>query len=148
MTGVQTCALPIYTDCEHKPSNFSQNNVVYTGTHDNETLYQRISATKRKNRKTLIEDLKRECGLVGIRPRYFTSKQICKSILSLLFRSNARIAVVPVPDLLLIGNKGRINAPSTLGNNWRWRCRSRYRLFQKRLLSLTKLRETTQIKTD
>jgi len=136
------------TDCEHKPSNFSQNNVVYTGTHDNETLYQRISATKRKNRKTLIEDLKRECGLVGIRPRYFTSKQICKSILSLLFRSNARIVVVPVSDLLLIGNKGRINAPSTLGNNWRWRCRPRYRLFQKRLLSLTKLRETTQIKTD
>ena len=33
----------------------------------------------------------------------------------------AKLAVIPVQDYLGLGNWARINEPSTLGKNWRWR---------------------------
>jgi len=33
----------------------------------------------------------------------------------------ADLAVIPVQDYLCLGNEARMNAPSTLGLNWRWR---------------------------
>ena len=35
--------------------------------------------------------------------------------------STADLAVIPVQDYLCLGNEARINEPSTLGNNWKWR---------------------------
>lgn len=72
-------------DCEHKPSNFSEHNVVYTGTHDNETLFQKISATTGEAGAVLKKDLIRECGQAGIHPKLKNNTSICNSILSLLY---------------------------------------------------------------
>ncbi len=35
--------------------------------------------------------------------------------------SGARLAVIPMQDYLGLGSEARINEPSTLGDNWRWR---------------------------
>jgi len=35
--------------------------------------------------------------------------------------SVADLAIIPMQDLLSLGSEGRINTPSTVGNNWRWR---------------------------
>ena len=35
--------------------------------------------------------------------------------------SVADIAIIPMQDYLALGNEARINTPSTLGDNWKWR---------------------------
>ena len=35
--------------------------------------------------------------------------------------SVADMAIVPMQDLIGLGSEARINTPSTLGNNWKWR---------------------------
>ena len=40
---------------------------------------------------------------------------------SVAMRSVANTCIIPVQDYLGIGREGRINTPSTLGNNWKWR---------------------------
>ena len=39
----------------------------------------------------------------------------------LALASTARLAVIPVQDYLGMGTESRMNEPSTLGKNWRWR---------------------------
>ncbi len=131
------------SDCEHKPSNFTANNIVYTGTHDNETLFQKISSTKGTERAVLKSDLHRECTLLNYSPKTFTNRQICNSIISLLYLSKAKTVIVPLADILYLGGEGRINAPSTIGGNWSWTVKSNYRICKKRLIKYSLLRKIT-----
>ena len=39
----------------------------------------------------------------------------------LAMASPAKLAVIPVQDYLGLGAEARINEPSTLGKNWKWR---------------------------
>lgn len=39
----------------------------------------------------------------------------------LALASVADLAVIPIQDYLCLGGEARINKPSTLGNNWKWR---------------------------
>ena len=36
-------------------------------------------------------------------------------------RSSARLAVIPLQDLLALGNEARFNAPGQAAGNWQWR---------------------------
>lgn len=104
---------------EHKPVNYPQNVVAYTGTHDNVTLFTRISQMQGEERVRMIRDLKEECGKAGVRAVCASEKQICDTVLRLLFASKAKMAIAPLQDILLMGAEGRINAPSTVSpDNW------------------------------
>lgn len=104
---------------EHKPSNYPEKVIVYTGTHDNETLFTRISAMKGEERERMLRDLKAECRKAGVRAVTGTDREICATILRLLFACRADTVVVPLQDLLYMGREGRINAPSTVSpENW------------------------------
>lgn len=107
---------------EHKPSNCPQNAVIYTGTHDNETLFTRISQIHGKERTRMIRDLKSECAKTGVRASVRTNRKICDTILRLLFASRADMAIAPLQDVMRMGREGRINAPSTVSpENWSYR---------------------------
>lgn len=41
-----------------------------------------------------------------------------------IWASVADLAIVQMQDLLGLGSEGRMNTPSTLGENWTWRCRT------------------------
>ena len=88
------------------------NSVAYTGTHDNETLaswYQTITSAER----ALVRDYL--CD-------YATPEaQLYKSMIALIFRSAAATCIIPMQDWLGLDNSARINKPSTVGENWRWR---------------------------
>lgn len=129
---------------EHKPSNFPQNVVVYTGTHDNETLFTRISQMQGEERKRMIRDLKSECAKAGVRASVRTNRKICNNILKLLFASGAGMAIAPLQDVLMLGKEGRINAPSTVSpENWSYRFTAEdfTPALARRLTRLTGLRE-------
>ena len=86
--------------------------MVYTGTHDNDTTlgwYEK-----------LVETDKKFCD------RYLNLKKCKKEELKwefirAAFASVADTAVIPMQDYLGLGSEARVNTPSTLGDNWKWR---------------------------
>lgn len=101
-------------DSDYLPHNYGRNCVVYTGTHDNDTLqgwYQCISN----------ED--KEMALTYLNNRATDAADIHWDYICLAMRSVADTCIIPVQDFLGLGTKARMNTPSTLGGNWAWRMR-------------------------
>ena len=102
-TGERSTYLPYF---------YEHNCVVYTGTHDNDTV-QGWYETMDKEEKKFVRDY---IGNVTSSP-----EEIAWDIIRLAVSSTADLAIVPLQDYLCIGKEGRINTPSTLGGNWIWR---------------------------
>lgn len=94
------------------PHMYSQNSVVYTGTHDNETMQGWLNAAKTEE----IEMIKKYLG--GVKENC----ELCPRMIQLAFSSVANFAIVPLQDIFAIGSEGRMNTPATTGgHNWQWR---------------------------
>ena len=52
---------------------------------------------------------------------YTPDAELVRPFVSLGMSSIARTCVIPIQDYLGYDNRSRINTPSTLGGNWRWR---------------------------
>lgn len=97
---------------DYLPHNYDKNCVVYTGTHDNETLYSWFQ-------NILPEEQLMVRDYVG--DRTSDDRTICKKIVRMAVASTANICIIPIQDYLGVDNHARINTPSTLGINWQWR---------------------------
>ena len=97
---------------EYLPHNFGENCVVYTGTHDNETLVGWLEGMDPELKKVIRGYLCDE---------YTPDKKLYRSVLALTLRSNAHTCIVPIQDYLGLDNSCRTNQPSTVKKNWRWR---------------------------
>ena len=94
------------------PHNYVRNCVVYTGTHDNNTSGGWFaSEAGEQERKHLFQYLGRE-------PE---SGEIPWEMIRLAIGSVADTAVIPLQDLLGLGENARMNRPAGEGGNWRWR---------------------------
>lgn len=99
-------------ESDYLPHNYPRNCVVYTGTHDNQTLkawYQEMSDT---DRNFAIEYMDLEGK---------NADQVQMSFIRVALASVADTAIIPLQDYLGLGAEARINTPSTLGDNWKWR---------------------------
>lgn len=108
---------------EYLPSNFANGNcVVYTGTHDNDTLrafLEGMGAEERKAFETVFEE---ECLKADVAYLTETVEDECRSIIELLFASKADTVIVPMHDVACFDTEARLNAPSTVTNrNWTFR---------------------------
>ena len=99
-------------DSSYLPYKYDSNCVVYTGTHDNETT------------KGWLENLQGH-DLKFVREYINCYEQPVNDCVWALIRtalsSVAELAIIPIQDYLCLGNEARMNAPSTLGDNWKWR---------------------------
>ena len=93
-------------------SEMIENQVIYTGTHDNETLLGWLDNISKDDRK-MAEAYLDEKGA--------DKKRLVHSLVRLAMSSVADRCVIPMQDYLALGNEARINTPSTLGDNWKWR---------------------------
>ena len=94
------------------PHNYEKNSVVYTGTHDNDTLvgwYRKLY----EDDKQMIRDYTGNA--------YTPEHEIHWSFIRLALGSVADTAIIPLQDYLGLGSEARMNTPSTLGDNWKWR---------------------------
>lgn len=91
------------------PHMYAPRSVVYTGTHDNDTLAGWLSKAKE-------EELSFIRSYLGYHPDNYI-----KALIRLALSSVSRFAVIPMQDILELGSEARMNIPSTLGNNWKWR---------------------------
>lgn len=94
------------------PHNYHKNCVVYTGTHDNDTVVGWYKTQRRKTKAFLKKylNLKRA-----------DAKTIQWAMIRSAQSSAADLCVIPMQDYLGLGSEARINIPSTVGNNWKWR---------------------------
>jgi 4-alpha-glucanotransferase len=95
---------------EHLPCNYTKHLVVYGGTHDNDTLVGYFEKMKAKDRRYAKDYL-------GVK----RTKDLPKALLRAAYASVANTVIFQAQDILLLPNTARMNFPSTLGFNWRWR---------------------------
>jgi 4-alpha-glucanotransferase len=103
--------------CEntHCPHNVSQQTIVYTGTHDNNTTRGWFTRDLNKKQQQAVSDY---LGYKG------TATSVTRGLMRLAFQSAARVAIVPMQDLLNLGPEARMNVPAKARGNWRWRMRA------------------------
>jgi 4-alpha-glucanotransferase len=111
------------------PHNFTSDYVVYTGTHDNDTVlgwYQRVERKERDFARRYLA-----CD----------GKDISWDLIRAAWGSVCVSAIAPLQDLLSLDNSARMNYPGSLGGNWTWRVRPdalneflRSRLYEANLL--------------
>ena len=97
---------------DYLPHNYTKNCVVYTGTHDNETLagwYRKLDAKDKR------------FALKYLGAKKLDNKEAVWAIIRMALASVADTCIIPIQDYLCLGNEARINQPSTLGGNWMWR---------------------------
>ena len=96
------------------PHHFSQNCVVYTGVHDNDTTCSWYESTSEQERKFA-------CRYLGFHPTRNSAKEFPARLIRAAWESVAVFAIAPVQDFLALGGEARMNYPSRLGGNWDWR---------------------------
>lgn len=94
------------------PHNHIENCVVYTGTHDNNTVNGWLRGEARP------EDKKRLFQYMG---RAVTEETVHWEFVRMAMMSVADTVIIPVQDILGLGEEARMNTPATVGGNWEWR---------------------------
>lgn len=97
-------------ESDYLPHNYDKNCVVYTGTHDNETVDGWLKNTKKSDVDFAIRYLK-------LNHEEGYNWGFIRAALS----SVGNLAIAQMQDYLGLGDEGRMNIPSTLGGNWQWR---------------------------
>lgn len=95
----------------HRLENHVPNRVIYTGTHDHDTLrgwYESLSPPAR----AVVDAALREQGMLE-RQRWW-------GLIRLALGSPARLAIMQTQDVLGLGSEARMNSPSRATGNWRW----------------------------
>ncbi len=102
---------PAY-ESEYLPHTYPKNCVAYAGTHDNETVMGWLEEAD----EITVKQVK----------SYFRLNQsegYAWGVIRSMMASPANTVVFQIQDFIGLGSKARINEPSTLGKNWRWRIR-------------------------
>jgi 4-alpha-glucanotransferase len=99
----------------YAPHNYIRNCVVYTGTHDNNTIRgwfeKEASADERQRAEHYLgQELK--------------AQTVSAALIRLAMSSVARICILPLQDILNLGEEARMNLPSKSSGNWEWRVRT------------------------
>lgn len=96
----------------HLPHHHDYNDVIYTGTHDNDTTAGWVTEKQAYNKNYFEE-------YTGVNSEL--PEQCVLSIIRLAMSSVSFLCVLPLQDLLLLDSSARMNIPGTMSDNWNWR---------------------------
>lgn len=97
------------TSNPHLPHNHSRTDVIYTGTHDNDTTlgwYDKLPETQRKQ-------LGEYC--------FHSTEPMPWLLINAALASVGRMAIIPMQDFMELDGRHRMNMPGTTDKNWVWR---------------------------
>lgn len=92
------------------PHNYTSNSVVYSGTHDNDTIMGWEATAKEED----VAFARKYCNMPDDEPFNW-------GIIRTAYASVSDYAIIQMQDALGLGTEARMNIPSTLGGNWAWR---------------------------
>jgi len=96
----------------HLPHNHEPSDLVYTGTHDNDTTLGWVADVKHYD-QGFFEDYS------GIEMQ--SDEQGVWTMIRLAMSSVSFLCVIPMQDVLMLDSSARMNTPGTIGENWKWR---------------------------
>ena len=96
----------------HLPHRHEAGDIVYTGTHDNDTTLGWLSDERNYNKIHFDE----YTGLINE-----STEQGVMTTIRLAMASVSFMCILPMQDLLMLGSSARMNVPGTMENNWQWR---------------------------
>jgi 4-alpha-glucanotransferase len=105
--GIKVLQFTPITEITAEETNF----VYYTGTHDNNTLlgwYEKNYLTDGETRFNNWVD------------QTLINQQVCREMIEEVYSSQAAWVILPLQDILGLGEEGRINVPGTVHGNWQW----------------------------
>ena len=96
-------------ESDYLPHNYIKNCIVYTGTHDNDTI---LGWQKSANKKD-----------ISFARKYLNAKRgsLVWPMITSALSSVADTTIITMQDILELGCFARMNIPSTVGENWKWR---------------------------
>lgn len=97
------------SDSPHLPHHHTEHNIVYTGTHDNDTTLGWYN--------NLNEAASRQLANYT----YRSADSMPWLLIDMALASSAKVAIIPMQDFLCLGTDCRMNMPGTPDQNWRWR---------------------------
>lgn len=95
----------------HIPHNYSKNFIVYTGTHDNNTTRGWYKTADDKTKQLLKDYAGRDVS----------EEEVNWVLTRMAYSSVAKIAILPLQDVLNLDESARMNIPASANNNWSWR---------------------------
>ena len=99
-------------DSIHRPHNYPENCIAYTGTHDNNTLLGYVWEQDKSMRDKMLE-------YFGYTNENWDN--CYDHIIRFLFASHANTVILPIQDLLKFGSDTRLNIPGKADGNWSYR---------------------------
>lgn len=103
-------AFDYFEDNPHKPANITADDVVYTGTHDNDTSVGWFKGLQEHEKAFVFQTLETD-------PR----DDIANLMIETAMNTQANIAIAPLQDYLGLGSTARMNTPGIPNGNWNWR---------------------------
>ncbi|NMB56504.1 4-alpha-glucanotransferase [Candidatus Beckwithbacteria bacterium] len=138
MPGMKIFLFADFTNPHDKylPANVEENCVFYTGTHDNETLRQKVEEVIDENQKNALFNFLNNSS----------QKDWHLKTIELISESSAKWIIFPMQDLLNLGRQARQNIPGSEKNNWRWQLTANdLETYQKKVgINLKKITEKTK----
>ena len=96
-------------DNPYLPENIEDNNcVVYTGTHDNSTTVSWWENLEEKVKKKITQ-----------KHNYYENP--AWNLIDLGMKTNAKLFIAPLQDILSLDDESRFNKPGTISKNWKWK---------------------------
>lgn len=115
------------------PENIVENSICYTGTHDNDTLIGLIEGLNDWDYNNLIKGVENSLKIFKIKAKLNDKYSIANAIIKLGIATQAKLFIIPIHDVLLLGGDYRVNQPGTVKqSNWAVK-------FDKKQVSLTSL---------
>jgi 4-alpha-glucanotransferase len=105
---------------EHCPHNYTRDCVVYTGTHDNNTSLGWFQEIERPENAAALDQMKAE-RTMALNYMAAGGSQVHWDMIRLVLSSVGNIAIIPLQDVLGLGQEARLNTPGTAQGNWEWR---------------------------
>jgi 4-alpha-glucanotransferase len=111
LPGMKVLQFAFTTDATHLhlPHNYSENFLVYTGTHDNDTSLGWLMSVEDEEQKQVER-------FIGARDRSGLKRTI-----EMALSSVAKTAIIPMQDILELDTHSRMNTPGIANGNWGWR---------------------------
>jgi 4-alpha-glucanotransferase len=110
LTGIKVLQFAFGSDAKNQnlPHNYKPNFLVCTGTHDNDTTLGWLNSAKGKEKKMISKYLGEP-------------EKALQNAIEMVWASAAKMAIVPLQDILGLGTEARMNIPGTATRNWGWR---------------------------
>lgn len=105
------------TPIKSRPDGYEKHCVVYTGTHDNDTLLGWYRGLGQSKNKRVLKILEKYYGINNS----MSEEKVCWALIEVVYKTNANFVIVPLQDILCLDNQARMNYPGTVSGNWVWR---------------------------